>query len=278
MTTELSVALQGRNGNVLFQLCNLYVLAKKTGIKPIIYTQFITNSSSSSFVKWKDVFESFFSFKTKCNNPINWINEDSTKPCVYFDATVFIKKDYTNVLRGYFQSAKFFDGYENEIRALILNTINYDINLNGVFSFNSSLHTINCTDSGYFIHIRGGDYVNNAFHNLNNLELYYSLSVDKIGLDKQYYLFTNDIEYTKQFQFFNKLQKKVILINENEKFCLKFMSECQGGICPNSSFSWWGAWLNNKKDKTILMPYRWFPHDKLEYQDIYFDGVTKITF
>jgi hypothetical protein len=40
------------------------------------------------------------------------------------------------------------------------------------------------------------------------------------------------------------------------------MSLCEkGGICPNSSYSWWGGWLNKNEEKIVIFPNKWFNND-----------------
>lgn len=52
------------------------------------------------------------------------------------------------------------------------------------------------------------------------------------------------------------------------------MSHCRRHIICNSTFSWWGAWLDPHKDKTVIVPERWFRHTETPY--IYPEGWTKV--
>jgi hypothetical protein len=60
--------------------------------------------------------------------------------------------------------------------------------------------------------------------------------------------------------FFRDLnQKQVHLIEGNcDVEDLFLLSQCHDNIITNSSFAWWGAWLNRSEDKTVIMPKEWF--------------------
>jgi hypothetical protein len=115
-----------------------------------------------------------------------------------------------------------------------------------------------------FLHIRGGDYVRHHLLDLN-LDSYYERAINIFPKDTQFSVFTNDIEYAKSKPFLNTIS--YTFIQESEVDSLYLMSQCKGGICANSSFSWWGAYLN--PDRQITLPSKWF-NDPSFYKDGYY--------
>lgn len=88
------------------------------------------------------------------------------------------------------------------------------------------------------------DYYNNA---INYLESNYSNLV--------YYIFSDDINWAKN----NFKDKKFRIISGNEAYVdLFLMSKCKHNIIANSTFSWWGAWLNKNPNKIIIAPQKWY--------------------
>jgi hypothetical protein len=74
---------------------------------------------------------------------------------------------------------------------------------------------------------------------------------------------------TKCKELFSK--KNITYLNlEKDYLDMYAMSYCANNIIANSSFSWWGAWLNRNKNKKIVAPKIWFgPKGPQDYQDIY---------
>lgn len=110
------------------------------------------------------------------------------------------------------------------------------------------------------IHVRRGDYVNNrGFGGVCNLEYYTNaLKLIKKNADSHFYVFSNDIEWCEEN--LRPLMGNVTYVDWNQgkdsPWDMFLMSQCQQLIIANSSFSWWGAFLNQQASK-IVAPKTW---------------------
>lgn len=114
------------------------------------------------------------------------------------------------------------------------------------------------------LHIRRGDYITNpnawAYHGIPDLK-YYQKSISYIyskTKDPYFFVFSDDISWCKK-NF--KLIKKCTFVEDNDSKAyedIRLMSNCNHNIVANSSFSWWGAWLNDNKNKIIIAPKKWY--------------------
>jgi hypothetical protein len=127
------------------------------------------------------------------------------------------------------------------------------------------------TDPRVFIHIRGGDYLLHASHNVN-LDKYYERSIKLFPQDTVFLLCTNDIDYARSKQFLVGL--RVDVSDQNELDTLSTLSGCMGGICANSTFSWWGAFV--QRGRRITVPSRWYNTTSLYSMGYYYDGLTVV--
>ena len=79
------------------------------------------------------------------------------------------------------------------------------------------------------------------------------LSIDSEAV---FYVFSDDIKYCKDVTYLTSFN---FILDLDEIDSLYLMSMCtKGGICSNSSFSWWGGYLNDNNDKMVIYPNRWF--------------------
>jgi hypothetical protein len=74
-----------------------------------------------------------------------------------------------------------------------------------------------------------------------------------------YFVFSDEIDSAREC--LPKLERMVFVNHNSEDAAhedLRLMSGCRHHIIANSSFSWWGAWLNPHTDKIVYYPNRWF--------------------
>src|SRR3989339_1105405 len=184
-----------------------------------------------------------------------------------FDKEILKIKDNA-FLQGYWQSEKYFIG----IRDILLQEFSLKENIE--LKFGEILKEINESNS-VSIDVRRGDYVKNpknlSFHGVCSPK-YYSESTSKIAslIEKPvFFVFSDDIEWVKEnlnITFPVVYLSGIKNIKSYEELVL--MSKCKHNIIANSSFSWWGAWLNTNQKKIVIAPKRWFNDVKLDTTDL----------
>jgi len=157
---------------------------------------------------------------------------------------------------GYWQSEKYFKSIEGVLRT----ELEYKAVLNDENAL--LLHDIISNES-ISVHIRRGDYlsvkVNSKLFSTCSID-YYMHAVNYF-LNKYsnsvFYIFSDDIDWAKS----NFIGDRFRIIDnnfDNPEIDLYLMSKCKHNIIANSSFSWWGAWLNSNPNKIVFAPQSWY--------------------
>ena len=178
------------------------------------------------------------------------------KTFVEFDAKVLELKDDT-YLDGYWQSPKYFEAIRNTLLA--------DFTLKNPLSpSGQALQEKILKSTSVALHVRHGDYVTNQRvlneNGICSVE-YYKRAIEIILSkvpDPTFFVFSDDIEWAKANL---TLPTDAVFVSDKTISApeeLYLMSACQHNIIANSSFSWWGAWLNQNGDKTVIAPTPWF--------------------
>ena len=175
-----------------------------------------------------------------------------------------IDKYNNGYLFGYWQSEKYFETIKDEVKKLFDFKIPLDIQ-------NKKLIIKMKDENSVAVHIRRGDYL--KYDHLSNICTinYYKNAIEYIEKyvnNPYYYIFSNDIEWCKK----NLNLIKAIYVDWNKGNDsykdMQLMSQCKHNIIANSSFSWWGAWLNNNPNKIVCVPEKWFDLPGCETRDI----------
>ena len=171
----------------------------------------------------------------------------------YFDASVFKNDDV--YLDGYWQNELYFSDIREELLR-DLTSISSMSELGVVY-----MEGIKKSNS-VSLHVRRGNYLN--LKNFNVLDIdYYMKAVEYIRKNVEkptFYIFSDDLEWCKNSLGF--LDNCIFVDStKTEIDDLKLMSFCKHNIIANSSFSWWGAWLNQNCKKTVIAPKGWLLND-----------------
>lgn len=269
MLTFSRLGHYGRLGNQMFQYASLMGISRNRGFDFGIRYQ---NSKESVVCNHLvgherlDLFDAFDHLSAKDCTEIQQ-NYTASERMHNFDQTFFDEIPDDCDILGYFQTEKYFKHCEDEIRK--------------EFRFNDSIQSESMRNlkntpkdrTRVSIHIRRGDYTEiQGFHPLCTLD-YYKNALSIVGDEPYPVVFSDDIDWCKD----NLGLDDAYYAEGNNQFVdMCMMSKCDSHIMANSTFSWWGAWLN-KNPVFVVAPEQWFG-EKLSDKntdDIYCEGWIK---
>lgn len=157
-------------------------------------------------------------------------------------------------LEGYWQNPTLFEQYNENI----VNEFSFKEKLSPE---NERFSDLISNTKSISIHIRRGDYTNNPVHGTCSTQ-YYN---DAMNFFAQQYESVRFFVFSDDHLWASKNLPKnhcVEIINNNtgsqSYIDMRLMSKCNHNIIANSTFSWWGAWLNKNADKQVVAPATWF--------------------
>jgi hypothetical protein len=172
-------------------------------------------------------------------------------------------------MEGYFQSERYFADFATTIRA------DFTPRAVHLAEIDAMAERLIPSSPCVSLHVRRGDYANPetmAIHGMLDASYYeraLKILAERTGSNLPICVFTDDPAWVRANL---ALPGQVRFISEDTHTALQdmiLMSRCTHHVTANSSFSWWGAWLNPSQDKIVVTPARWFqPASGLDTKDL----------
>ena len=246
------VQLMGGLGNQLFQAATAYAFCKRTG-KTLKISQRSMGATGYKPTYWETYMQDLKANVSARKSGVTW-KEPS------FAYTPIPAE--TQVLAGYYQSSRYFQGYTAEIRKLF--HPGPAIHIKMLKAYGGLLVS---KPNATVIHIRRGDYFGSdelrERHGILTADWYRrALALAKA---KDIIVFSDDLTWCRGLDF---LQGATFVDEPDEVVALHLMTQFRRFVLSNSSLSWWAAWLAAAED--VVVPDRWFgPSGPQDTDDIY---------
>lgn len=245
--------LMGGLGNQMFQISNALVQSWSNDMDCVFYPSSYTPLQGNNTSKYlKNIFKNLKFTNKKIDferhNEVSWS---------YYDKPKFDNKNIE--FYGYYQSSKNFLSYKEKIIDIFSPTDEEIKNLKLKYP------KINL-DNTVSIHIRRGDYTNSPNIHPVVTKSYIDTALSMVGDYDHIFIFTDD----KNWVFSNLDLKNTTIVTDEDYNEMWLMSLCKNNIISNSTFSWWGSFLNKTLNKVVVAPSIWFgPNGPNPYNDIY---------
>lgn len=221
--------------------------------------------------KWRKIKENpelLDDFKQNLKDRFFYVEDQNS----VFDEKIFLTVNCTFV--GYWQTERYF----RNIRSDLLEKYFFRICDTKLQKLADQLR-----NNHFSIHIRQGDYFyddHKAFYSGICTEQYYQKAIEYIKIrvpDAKFIIFSDETERLNME--IAGMENSIMFDgsefeNYQDWYDMYLMSNCRGNIIANSSFSWWGAWLNQNPDKIVIAPKVWL--NGQETPDIWCDGWIRV--
>ena len=279
------VQLSGGMGNQMFQYA-LYLQLKALGknvkiddkteyegrdARPIRLSVFDAKYQTPTEVEMKCLTDSYLDMASKIRRKLKGRQTAAyIEQSQLFDSRV-LEMDRV-YLMGWWQSEKYFAGVKDKVReAFTFKNMNLSENMKAYAEAMENRNSVS-------VHIRRGDYlqVDEVYGGICTEE-YYEKAMKKMREempDCHFFIFTNDIPWVKEH-----IQGEDIMVVEGNDedagyIDMYLMTCCKHYILANSSFSWWGCYLNPSLDKKVIAPKNWA--NGRDCRDVYTDEMERL--
>jgi hypothetical protein len=277
--------LMGGLGNQMFQYACGRALALRTGHKLVLETGLLdTRSLTAPRVFALDAFTIAARLATTADMAEHIPLLDRVKrrlglrvpsamqtirePHLHFAPGLFPAQFDRLCLVGYWQSERYFADHATVIRRDLALRADREARLDAAWL--ARMAAVNSVS----LHIRRGDYAAdakiNSVHGVCPLDYYRRAAAHIAGQTRtpEFFVFSDDPVWVREHL---KLDFPLHLVSDGRLRDfeeLTLMSRCRHHIIANSSFSWWGAWLNPRPDKIVCAPRIWFLDPALDARDL----------
>lgn len=235
----ITCQLKGGLGNMLFQVATTVALALRNGDNPVFDLKSHWAHQGNKPTRFtKGIFRGLVHERKPKHRAVYQEPHFHYAPIPYAPD---LKLD------GYFQSEKHFADRRAELLELLSPTREQSEYLAKKYGALFEQRVVS-------LHVRRGDYVKLADHHPPCTEDYYRRAMAGLG-PARYLVFSDDIAFCKKAFAGPEL---TFVSEKDEQLEMHLMSMCHGHVIANSSFSWWGAWLNRREGVPVFAPKIWF--------------------
>ena len=256
MAKKVFVYLSGGLGNQMFQYAFGLSLKKRCGVRVFYDNSFFL---SQTFRKYELC--CFGITLKKCQKTLSEKRSElqlkmvKEKQDSVYDESLY-RIENNNYYKGWFQSYKYVEPYRKDILKIFKPVYPLDD------ANKEMLDKIKSVNAGC-LHVRRTDYLKEkelAIRGICSPD-YYKRAAEYIKQhvdNPVFFIFSDDIEWCRE-NIDPDAEHVFVDINDGEKGCFDMflMQNCKHNIIANSSFSWWGAWLNEHPDKIVIAPKIW---------------------